>query len=57
MTPTETLDIIYKRLDFVCALLIAWDCDRVQIDEDLVDGLWYLVEQIKNDLKPLTNLH
>ncbi len=57
MTPTDKLKAAYRQLDFLSAMLLAWDTDRVEIDEELIDGLWQTIECIKEQVKPAEILH
>jgi hypothetical protein len=40
-----------RRLDFVGAMLLAWNSEAVEIDDEIIDGWWYMIECIKKDLQ------
>jgi len=53
MTQTEQLKEIWRKLDFLSGMLIAWDTDRVAVDDVGMEGIWYMVECIKKEVESL----
>lgn len=49
----EMIETAVRRLDFVSGMLLAWDVDRIEVDEEIIDGWWYMIECIKRDLEKI----
>ena len=56
MNNNEEIEQICKQLDFLSSLLLAWDTDRISVDEDALEGLWQMVECIKENVKKMRHL-
>ena len=49
----DTVNSIDQQLDFMGAMLLAWDIDSVEFDQLAKDGFFYMLENIRRDLKTI----
>ena len=52
----DQIDIIIsvkKNLHFMSGMMLAWDTDSIEIDHDVTDGFWYMLEGIKKELESI----